>query len=159
MLTSPVVSFGRGFAIVAAALGVVTIVLGVICGVSVVRTQAFLAESLSASGEVIGLVSRQSCEERDGGERECTTVYAPRVRFQTADGREITFVSDTASSPPEHDEGDLVEVRYRADRPADARIDSVTGIWLGTIVTGILTAVFAAMCVIWIVLAVRFRAE
>ena len=65
-------------------LGAVTVVLAVICGVIIVRTQAFLADSSSAAGHVIGLVPRQSCDEDDDGHRTCTTVYAPRVRFTNA---------------------------------------------------------------------------
>ena len=147
-------SFGRWFTLVAAILGVIAVVLGVICGVIVVRTQAFLDESSSASGRVISLVPRQSCDSDD---RDCTTVYAPRVRFTTADGRQVVFVSSTASNPPSHEEGDRVDIRYRASDPTDARIDSVTDVWLGALVTGGLALFFTAFCVVWIVLAVRFR--
>jgi hypothetical protein len=150
-------SFGRAFRLVAIILGAVTLVLGVICGVTVVRTQAFLADSSSASGQVIGLVPRQSCDTDDDGDRTCTTVYAPRVRFTTADGQQVTFVSDTASNPPEHDEGDRIDVRYLSNDPTDAVVDSVTGVWLGAIITGGLTAFFAVMCGVWVVLARRFR--
>ncbi len=150
-------SFGRAARLVAVILGVVAVVLGVICGVLVVRTQAFLADSSIASGQVIGLVSRQSCDEDDDGHRTCSTVYAPRVRFTTADGRQVIFVSGTASNPPEHEEGDRIDVRYRANDPSDAVIDSVTGVWLGAIITGGIAALFAVFCAVWVVLAVRFR--
>lgn len=151
-------SFGRAFTLAAVVLGVIAIVLGVICSVSVVRTRTFLDDSATASGRVVGLVPRESCDQDDSGrDRNCTTVYAPRVEFTTADGRELVFVSDTASSPPDHAEGDVVEVRYLPDDPSDARIDSVTGIWLGAMVTGGLSLLFAGFTVLWIVLAVRFR--
>ena len=150
-------SFGRAFTLVAVGLGAIALVLGVISGVIVVRTQAFLAESSIATGQVIGLVPRTSCEEDDDGDRNCTTAYAPRVRFTTDDGRQVVFVSDTAANPPEHERGDRVEVRYRASEPTDARIDSVSGIWLGAIITGALSLFFLAFCVVWVVLAVRFR--
>lgn len=39
----------------------------------------------------------------------------------------------------------------------DARIDSITDVWLGALVTGGLALFFAAFCVVWVVLAVRFR--
>jgi preprotein translocase subunit SecF len=152
-------TFGRAFRLVAILLGAVTVILAVICGVMVVRTQAFLAASSTTSGQVIGLVPRQSCDTDDDGDRSCSTVYAPRVRFTTADGQQVVFVSDTASNPPEHEEGDRIDVRYRTNDPKDAVVDSVTGIWLGEIITGGLTAVFAAMCAVWVVLARRFRNE
>lgn len=150
-------SFGRAFTLVAVIIGAVAVVLGVVCGVIIVRTQAFLADSSSASGQVIGLVSRQSCDEDDDGHRTCTTVYAPRVRFTTADGRQVIFVSGTASNPPEHQMGDRIDVRYRSNDPTDAVIDSVTGVWLGAIITGGIAILLAALCVVWVVLAVRFR--
>lgn len=150
-------SFGRLATIVAVGLGVVAVVLAVVTGVIIVRTQGFLSDSVSTSGEVIGLVPRQSCDEDDDGHRTCRTVYAPRVRFTTGDGRQVTFVSGTASNPPEHEEGDRIDVRYRANDPSDAVIDSVTDVWLGAIVTGGIAAMFAVFCTIWVVLAVRFR--
>jgi Protein of unknown function (DUF3592) len=150
-------SFGRAFRLVAIILGALTVILGVICGVIVVRTQAFLADSSSTSGQVLGLVPRQSCDTDDDGDRSCTTVYAPRVRFTTADGQQVTFVSDTASNPPEYEEGDRIDVRYRSNDPTDVVVDSVTGVWLGAIITGGLAVFFAAMCGVWVVLAVRFR--
>jgi Protein of unknown function (DUF3592) len=150
-------SFGRAARLVAVLLGIVAVVLGVICGVMVVRTQAFLADSTSTSGRVIGLVPRESCDRDEDGYRTCTTVFAPRVRFTTADGRQVVFVSDTATNPPEHGEGDPVDVRYRTNDPTDAVIDSVTGVWLGAIITGGLALFFTAFCVVWVILAVRFR--
>lgn len=157
LLVSPDMSIGRVLTIVAVGFGVIAVVLGVISGVIVVRTQAFLAESSSATGRVIGLVPRTSCDEDDDGNRTCSTAYAPRVRFTTADGRQVVFVSDTAANPPEHEEGDPVDVRYRASDPNDARIDSISGIWLAAIITGAIALFFTAFCVVWVVLAVRFR--
>ena len=157
LLASLDMSFGRAFALVAVILGLIAIVLGVVCGVITLRTRAFLAESTSVSGEVIGLVSRESCDKDDDGHRSCTTVYAPRIRFTTADGREIVFVSDTASSPASYSEGDRVTVRYRPEEPTNARLDTVTGIWLSAIITGGLALFFAVFSGIWIALAIRFK--
>ncbi len=156
-------SFGRAFRLVAIILGVVTLVLGVVCGITVVRTRSFVAGSTTATGRVVDLVSRQSCSDDDdddrSGGRRCTTVYAPKVQFTTADGRQVTFESGTASSRPSYARGDQVEVRYPPDRPAQARIDSVSDVWISSIITGALTLVFAAMFALWVVLAVKFRKE
>ena len=106
---------------------------------------------------VIGLIPRESCDEDDDGLRTCTTVYAPRVRFATADGREIVFVSDTASSPAAYSEGDRVTIRYRPKSPTKARLDTVTDIWLGAMITGGLALFFAIFSGIWIALAIYFE--
>src|SRR5689334_22069695 len=127
-------SFGRAFRLVAIGLGVVTLVLATICVVDVVRTRAFLAGSVVATGEVVEMVARQSCRDRDderdgsGGREICSTVYAPRIVFTAADGREIDFTSDIAEAPSAYAEGDTVDVRYDPARPAQARVDSVTGL-------------------------------
>ena len=147
-------SSGRVFTLVAVILGVIAVVLGVICSVIIVRTQDFLSDSSTASGRVIGLVPKESCDQDN---RNCTIAYAPRVRFTTADGRRVVFVSGTASNPPSYEEGELVDVRYRSNAPTDARIDSLTGVWIGAMVTGGLALFFAAFCSVWVVLAVRFR--
>lgn len=156
-------SFGRAFRLVAVGLGGLAVVMVVICVVNVVRTRAFLADSTVATGQVVELVSRQSCrdadQDQDRERQVCSTVWAPRIVFTAADGREIDFVSDVAESPPAYAEGDVVDVRYRPARPAQAQVDSVAGIWLGVIVTGALAAMFTAMCALWVVLAVRFRRE
>jgi preprotein translocase subunit SecF len=161
LLTSRAMSIGRAFRIVAIALCAITLVLAAVEVVVVVRTRSFLAESSTAPGQVVGLEPRQSCSSREderGDEREvCTTVYAPRVRFTSADGRQVVFVSSVASSSPSYAEGDRVQVRYRPDRPAQAQIDTVGDVWFDAIVVGVITLVLAVLGAVWVVLAVRFR--
>jgi len=156
-------SFGRAFRLVAVALGGLAVVLTIVCVVNVVRTRAFLDESSVATGQVVELVERQSCRDGDQDEdraREtCSTVWAPRIVFTAGDGRDVDFVSSVAEAPPAYAEGDVVDVRYDPRRPAQARVDSVAGVWLAVIITGALAAVFAGMCAIWVVLAVKFRRE
>ena len=53
-------------------------------------------------------------------------------------------MSGTASNPPSYHEGDPVNVRYWSNDPTDARIDTLTGIFLGAIITGGLSLFFAA---------------
>jgi hypothetical protein len=130
----------------------------VICGVGIARTRAFVAMSSVATGQVIGLEPRESCDdENDGREPVCRTLFAPRISFVAADGRTIEFVSSTAESPPAYAEGDRVQVRYPPDRPADAQVDAVTGLWLGSIVTGAITLVLAAISVVFVVIALQIR--
>ena len=156
-------SFGRAFRLVAVGLGGLAVVLAIICVVNVVRTRAFLAGSAVATGQVVELVDRESCRDGDQDEdrdREvCSTVWAPRIVFTTVEGRDVEFVSAVAEAPPAYAEGDLVDVRYDPRRPAQARVDSLAGVWLAVIITGALAAVFAGMCAIWVVLAVKFRRE
>jgi hypothetical protein len=66
-------------------------------------------------------------------------------------------VTDTASSPASYSAGDPATIRYRPDEPSNARLDTVTGIWLSAIITGGLALFFAVLSGIWIALAIRFK--
>jgi hypothetical protein len=68
---------------------------------------------LQAQGDVISLSS--ICDD-DG----CT--YAPVVRFQSSDGRTVTFESSHSSNPPAYDVGEKVTVIYPVDKPEKAEI-------------------------------------
>jgi hypothetical protein len=153
-------SMSRVLVLVVSILSAVALILMIIAGALVLHTRTFLAESEVATGTVVELVARQSCS-RDDDDRvtTCSWVYAPRVRFTTGDGREIEFVSSTASSPPSYAEGDAVQVLYRPDRPADARIDSYADLWLAPTIVGGIGVFFAAFAIGWAVLARRVRAQ
>lgn len=148
---------GRVFAVVAAVLLIITVVLAV-------REQRFRAASVTATGtvtEVVAVGTRCDDEDEDGtsselGARDCQTVFAPRVRFPTADGGTRTFLSGTASWPPEYAVGDTVAVRYRPSDPGSARVDQ-GGVGIDVVVLGILTAAFGGFAVLWAVLGRRTR--
>lgn len=153
-------TMGRVLALLAAILAAVSLILIIIAGVLVLRTRTFIADSVTATGTVIEMVPRQSCDrDEDGHAVDCDWVYAPRIRFTAADGREITFTSTTASSPPSYTEGDPVPVRYPPGKPAAARIDSYAGLWLAPTIVGGIGVFFAAFAVVWAVLARRVSRE
>ena len=72
-------------------------------------------------------------------------VYKPRVRFQAADGRDVTFVSSFGKDPPGYKRGDLVDVVYLPGNPENARIRSFFASWGGTLIVGTLATVFLAI--------------
>src|SRR5262245_53663327 len=82
--------------------------LSVFAGWQVVQRLAFLGISVTVPGEVVGVT-----DVRDG--IECT--QAPRVRFRTLSGREITFDSALSSGPSAWSVGAHVKVRYQPDQP------------------------------------------
>jgi hypothetical protein len=143
------------FTLLAAILAGVAIILLVIAAGLVLSTRSFLADSSTATGTVVELVPRQSCSEDDDGHRTCDWVYAPRIRFTTADGREVVFTSATASSPPSYTEGDSVQVRYLPSNPVGARVDSFSGLWLAPVIVGGIGLFFAGFAIVWVVLARR----
>ncbi|HEU5483673.1 MAG TPA: DUF3592 domain-containing protein, partial [Microlunatus sp.] len=135
--------------LLAAIFGAVALLLVLIAGGLVLQTRSFLADAVSATGTVVALVERESCsteEDEDGrSRRTCTTLYAPRILFTTADGRDIEYVSATASSPASYHPGEQVELRYRPEDPHDVRISSYVELWLAPTIVGGIGGIFAVV--------------
>ncbi|MEU1803314.1 DUF3592 domain-containing protein [Streptomyces sp. NPDC019937] len=132
------------------AFGAVFLVIGLIlAGVSV----SFLTDAKRAQGTVVALEWRN---DSSGASRKATQSNKPAaypvVEFTSAEGTSRTFRSSTGSNPPSYDEGDRVEVLYRADSPGDARINGFVSLWLlplifgglGLVITGIGTGIAVA---------------
>ena len=81
-----------------------------------------------------GMTIRQRTLERQGVETQGVVIdlqehtdsdgsaYAPVVRFKTADGYTVEFVSNYSSNPPAHEVGQLVTVVYSPSDPSEAVI-------------------------------------
>lgn len=131
----------------AIAFGALFLVVGLIlAGVSV----SFLATAERAPGTVVALEWRNDHDGVSRKKREDDRPAAyPVVEFTSADGTQRTFQDSTGSNPPAYEEGERVEVLYRADSPEDARIKGFTSLWLlplifggiGLLIAGIGTAV------------------
>ena len=114
--------------------GALFLVVGVIlAGVSV----SFLADAERARGTVVALEWR---DDHRGSSRhrraEDQPVAYPVVEFTSADGTPRTFRNTTGSNPPSYEEGERVEVLYRADSPDDARINGFASLWLLPLIFG-----------------------
>jgi hypothetical protein len=118
----------------------------VLAGVSV----SFVVDAERAPGTVVDLKwqqSHSSSSRKSGGNKQ--PMAYPAVDFTSADGKPREFRDSTGSNPPSYGVGDRVEVLYRADDPADARINGFLSLWLlplifsgiGLLVAGIGTAV------------------
>ena len=100
--------------------------LFIVVGIFIARdTLNFLPGTLSAQG-VITECHIVTSDNENGS--SCN----PDVRFQTQDGRTISFRSSSSSSS--YHTGDAVTVRYHAATPQDGRIDSFLETWLLPIV-------------------------
>ena len=91
-----------------------------------------------ALGVVVGLR-----EERDGMESQSFSY--PRVRFQAASGRDITFESGMARGGAGWKTGEVVSVRYQRDQPEVAELDSFASLWGPTSLFALLAGVFVAV--------------
>lgn len=138
---------GRWITFGAIAFGALFLVVGLIlAGVSV----SFLVDAERARGTVVALEWRtdHSSSSRKNRQSDKPSAY-PVVEFTSADGTQRSFRSSTGSNPPSYEEGERVEVLYRADSPEDARINGFASLWLlplifggiGLVIAGIGTAV------------------
>ena len=86
------------------------------------RTNDFVGSAASAKGTVVEMV-----EHRDDRGK---SLYSPRVRFQTQDGKDREFTSTVGSNPPSFRTGEEVEILYDAASPAGAVIKAFSTLWL-----------------------------
>jgi hypothetical protein len=124
----------RWITVGAIGFGALFLVIGLIlAGVSV----SFLAGAERARGTVVALEWRNDHSGVSRGKRvDDGPVAYPVVEFTSADGTRTTFRDSTGSSPPAYEEGERVEVLYRAGSPEDARINGFASLWLLPLVFG-----------------------
>jgi hypothetical protein len=118
-------------------LGIGLLVLGIAIYLTW-STHAWLGRSVQATGVVVENVRMQN---RQTGE----LMFAPLVRFQTADGRTIEFQSSLRTNPPAYSPGQRVTVLYDPAKPVSAEIASLFSIWFAPIVLWFLGTVFTAV--------------
>jgi hypothetical protein len=85
-------------------------------------TLNFSRDGARATGEVVSYR-----EIRDGS----ATRYAPRVRYQTANGEIITIDGQFATTSKRFSIGDQVPLTYKVAKPTEARIALFADNWLG----------------------------
>jgi len=88
-------------------------------------------------------------EEDSDHNKHLVTYYYPKVRFQTADGRRITFLSDTGSDPP-HALGESVKVLYDPADPSGASVEDGT-FWVFPAVLFFVGAIFTPLPVYFLI--------
>ncbi|MGD6747419.1 DUF3592 domain-containing protein [Streptomyces sp. BH106] len=125
------------------AFGGIFLVVGLILAWSSV---SLLREADRTTGRVVAVEWRDSHigVTRKTRERDKPSAY-PVVEFTTADGTPHTFRSSTGSNPPSYEEGERVEVLYRADDPEDAQINGFLSLWLLPLIFGGIGLIAAAV--------------
>ncbi|MGY0488542.1 DUF3592 domain-containing protein [Streptomyces sp. WG-D5] len=116
------------------AFGGIFLIVGLILAWSSI---SLLRDAERASGRVVAVEWRDDDigSSRRSRQRDEPAAY-PVVEFTGADGTPHTFRGSTGSNPPAYEEGERVEVLYRADEPGDARIDGFLSLWLLPIIFG-----------------------
>jgi len=93
-----------------------------------VARMMFVSRARTATGQVIGLVQRT---RRNTQTHTTSVTYAPSVRFTTAAGQEVEFVSALSSNRP-RPVGSAIEVLYLEHAPHKAKARG--GLFLGPFV-------------------------
>ena len=88
----------------------------VAAGLSLWRTRAFVAQSVSTQGRVVELEYRSGIGGRRGGGEVAVFTFTDAI------GRQHTNRAGAAQSPPTHQVGDTVTVLYSASQPETAQI-------------------------------------
>lgn len=111
----------------------------VAAGIFTERTNRFVGQAMTTSGEVVELVRSRSSNS-SSGTRNYT--YKPRVRYTAPDGKVVEFQSNVGSNPPSFAIGEQVKVLYDREDPTDARIDDFVSLWLLPLILGGIGTVF-----------------
>jgi hypothetical protein len=98
-------------------------------------TRAWLARAVEAPGTVIEMVRVRNSDS--GG-----YMFAPLVRFATAEGKTIEFQSTVHTNPPAYHAGERVTVLYDPAKPNSAAISGWFSIWAVPFILGIVGAGF-----------------
>jgi len=137
--------------IVGAVFAPVGILLLIVCAIITMAAVQYREAAVSTTGTIVDLRTGQSCSGNS-----CSLIYYPVVTFRTADGRQITFASNSGSSL-QPQVGKHVRVLYQRNDPAHARLDSFVAFWVGPLVAGILGIVFTLVGSILIIVWLRLR--
>jgi hypothetical protein len=94
---------------------------------------------LKRTVEVQGTVT-EMLRVRD--KKDNSWLYEPIVRFETAEGKTITFDANFRSNPPAYRVGDSVTVVYLPNKPEGAAIKSFLSLWMGPMIAAFIGLIF-----------------
>ena len=103
-----------------------------------IYTRIFISNAERSSGTILRLVP--IADKEDGAVN-----YAPVFTFAADDGKIYTITSDTSTNPPEFEVGQSVPVLYSKGNPAGAKLSSFGQLWIDTVVSASLGAVFTTL--------------
>lgn len=139
------------FKIVGAIFAVIGIAALVGLVLSIMHTSGFIAESVTADGQIVDIVARTS-RDSDGNR---TTSHYPVIRFQSQDGNTIEFKASSSVSRGTG-VGEAVEVRYLPRKPSKAKMwNSFMDMWGLSVFLGIFGVVFTGLGVPFFWLGIR----
>ena len=134
----------KSFTIAAAILFSVGALFAVLWLIVTVPALRLAAHGQSAQATYVDSISHTSSR---GG-----SLLRPRFRFRTPAGQAIIVTSTASSTEESYSDGDTVRVLYDPNDPTNARIDTLSNLWIGTLVVGLIMAFFFGMgSIFWFV--------
>jgi hypothetical protein len=93
----------------------------------------FSSKAYKGTGTVVELKKVRRLSTSSSGSPSHVTTYYPVVRYQTKNGKNVTFTSSSGSYPAPYKRGDRVTILYDPENPRKARIKSFSSMWLAPI--------------------------
>ena len=93
----------------------------------------FSSKGYEATGTVVDLKKVRRLSTSSSGSTSHVTTYYPVVRYQTKEGKNVTFTSLSGSYPAPYKRGDRVTILYDPENLKRARIKSFSSMWLAPI--------------------------
>jgi hypothetical protein len=106
---------------------------------------------LQTAVEVPGVVTENVWREDRTSDNRASWAFYPRIRFRTADGQEISYISNTGSSPPSYRVNEPITILYDPQQPQHASIKSFVELWLLPVLLGGMGLVFSSFGIIAVV--------
>jgi len=121
------------------------------------NTRRFLQTAI----EVPGVVTENVWREERSSDNRASWAFYPRIRFRTSDGQNISFISNTGSSPPSYRVNEPITILYDPQQPYHASIKSFSELWMLPVLLcgmGSLFSSFGIVVVVWQAFSARKNA-
>ena len=108
-----------------------------------IETRRFLENSIDVDG-VVEDISTRYVEIGSGPNRSRSLTNVASVRFVAKDGEDFVFEHNYGLLEQRLEPGKPVRVAYQPRRPYEARVDTFSGLWAGSIAMLVLGGMFIA---------------
>ncbi|MCD9185437.1 MAG: DUF3592 domain-containing protein [Pyrinomonadaceae bacterium] len=113
-----------------------------------------IKSSTKTTGVVIDVEIRQGMRQNHSSPRN--TLYKPKVRFQTADGRLIDYQSKISSSLDNYSVGENVTVYYNPQFPQEVHIGTISRVVFSYLIFAFVGGLFAFVGTFFVMLSFSF---
>lgn len=113
-----------------------------------------IKSSVKTTGVVIDVEVRQGMRQNHSSTRN--TLFRPKIRFQTADGRLIDYQSKISSSLDNYSIGENVTVHYNPQFPQEAHIGTIKRVVFPYLIFAFVGGLFAFIGAFFVAMSFSF---